>query len=89
MFFAPNNNWLYAYLRGTDMHLANGLPWLEIIVGSFAITQAIVTALTAAFSPAFVTTFYYDLRTRLDGPLDYHAPESSVPPDSTQEIFLQ
>ncbi|HET9136835.1 MAG TPA: hypothetical protein VFO76_09365 [Candidatus Kapabacteria bacterium] len=38
--------------------------------------------LTATFTPAFSTTFYYDMRTRVDGPLEYDTP--SEPTDTPQ-----
>lgn len=44
-----------------------------LVIGSFA-----TGLLTASFSPAFGTTFYYDLRTRRDGPLEYDAPSDST-----------
>ncbi len=48
----------------------------SVLVNTF-LESAIVSFLTASFLPAFLITFYYDLRTRLDGPLDYneHPPE--------------
>lgn len=49
---------------------------------SYMFVLIIPSALAASFFPSFLTSFYYDMRTRLDGPLDYYedSDELSAPP---------
>jgi hypothetical protein len=55
------------------------LGWIAIIP----------SLLLSSLYPAFFTTFYYDLRTRLDGPLDYYdrdEPNPTHPPVAPEEL---
>ncbi len=87
--FKPDYTAVQQYFQGTDLHIRTMVDWYFTLIGTLIITQLISTLLLSSVIPAYITTFYYDLRTRLEGPLDYHTPEPTVPPDSAPEIFLQ
>ena len=76
MLSAPNTDWLLSYLRGTNLSIAAFVEGIKSTIMTIVPWTIISMGITAAFMPAFVTSFYYDLRTRLEGPLDYDAPAS-------------
>ena len=67
------------YIIGTDPHISQILGLIKTIFVNVFFEAAIVSFLTASLLPVFVTTFYYDLRTRLDGPLDYNEKPTEMP----------
>ncbi len=73
------------YIVGADPHISQILALIKNIFVNIFFESAIVSFLTASLLPVFVTTFYYDLRTRLDGPLDYNEkpPEMTTPEPAT------
>ena len=73
------------YIIGTDPHISQILALMEKMFVNMFFESAIVSFLTASLLPVFITTFYYDLRTRVDGPLDYNEkpPEMPTPEPAT------
>lgn len=70
------------YIVGADPHISQILGLMKTVFVNTFFESVIVSFLTASLLPVFVTTFYYDLRTRLDGPLDYNEkPPEILSPD--------
>ncbi|MDP4231037.1 MAG: hypothetical protein Q8916_11615, partial [Bacteroidota bacterium] len=66
--------WLLEFGRG-NMSISQLLGNLKQTIRDLELVYIISSALTAIFFPAFLATFYYDLRTRKEGPLEYPEPE--------------
>ncbi|MBS1904675.1 MAG: hypothetical protein JSS75_13290 [Bacteroidetes bacterium] len=67
---------IHARAGSVQMLLQHVLSMLDTI----AWVGLIPNALVASLFPAVITTFYYDLRTRLDGPLEYHSDTTQLTP---------
>ena len=67
--------WITEFIRGnTNIPLL--FRGIKSDIVNLEIVYFISSALSVAFAPAFLTTFYYDLRTRKEGELEY--PETAL-----------
>lgn len=67
---SPNLTWLMEFIRG-NMDIPKLFSGVKSDIFYLQLISFISSALTIVFIPAFLTTFYYDLRTRKEGELDY------------------
>lgn len=78
--------WITEFIRGnTNIPLL--FRGIKGDIVNLEIIYFISSALTISFVPAFLTTFYYDLRTRREGELEY--PENIVLPIENTENPIQ
>lgn len=85
--FSGNMDWLINYIRGNSINIANMFRDIRSSMINWEIVTIISALLTASFGSAFITTFYYDLRTRKDGVLEYEeqsSNEEAAPPPEPQ-----
>ncbi len=67
---SPDLKWFIEFLRGnTNVSLL--FAGLKSDLFHLELVFLLSSLLTVGFLPSFLTTFYYDLRTRNDGPLEY------------------
>lgn len=76
---APDLRWLLEFIRGGNFNIVKTFSSIRSAFYSFEALTLISALLTASLSPAYITTFYYDLRTRREGELEYHADEPHTP----------
>lgn len=67
--------WITEFIRG-NTNISFLFRGIKGDILSIELVYFISSALTIAFVPAFLTTFYYDLRTRKEGELEY--PDNAV-----------
>ncbi|MEI8134930.1 MAG: hypothetical protein WCH46_07605 [bacterium] len=73
---ADNFNWIVDYLND-KLSLTNALAILDSTILKYLIFGLISGSIFASLWDVFTTTFYYDLRTRKEGSLDY-PPEETI-----------
>jgi hypothetical protein len=64
-------DWLVDFIRGNNQNMTVLFNGIRSDIRSLEISSIVVSLIVASFGPAFLTTFYYDLRTRNDGVLEY------------------
>jgi hypothetical protein len=72
LIFSFNTPLLIEYIRSGNTNIRALFGELHSNIFKWELITVVSTLIFASFSPAFITTFYYDLRTRLDGSLEYH-----------------
>ena len=88
--FSPGTDWLIKYIRGNEVNVAKAFQEFRSMVYKWEVLILFSSLISVSFTPAFLTTFYYDLRTRIDGPLEYHDEsenEGKQPPSASEETF--
>jgi membrane-anchored glycerophosphoryl diester phosphodiesterase (GDPDase) len=73
---SSSTNVVFNFLRGTEVSAAHIFNSLNALILELVLVMLLTTAIFSSLSPSFLTVFYYDLRTRKDGPLMYHEDES-------------
>ena len=73
--FTPKTDWLITFFRGKPIDIPKTVDDIKSSIYGWEFISVISGLLTASFSTSFITTFYYDLRTRREGVLEY----SSLP----------
>jgi hypothetical protein len=76
----PNLDWLLEFIRGKSFDVPKTFHSIRSAIYAFEAITVISALLTASFTPAFLTTIYYDLRTRKDGPLEYDSEDGTENP---------
>jgi hypothetical protein len=76
--FSPGIDWLVQYVRGDMINITKVFHDFRMMIYGWEGLLLFSSLVSASFMPAFLTTFYYDLRTRKDGPLEYHSDSESV-----------
>lgn len=75
---SSSTNVIFNFLRGADVNAGHIFTSLRGLARELAFGMLFTTALFASLSPSFMTVFYYDLRTRKDGPLAYEEEAPAV-----------
>ena len=80
LIFSGELNEVMAFILGKTSDVIALFTHLNHFIANYIISSLITSALFASLTPSFLTVFYYDLRTRKDGPLDYSEDEVVVNP---------
>ncbi|HYM21107.1 MAG TPA: hypothetical protein VEW28_08910 [Candidatus Kapabacteria bacterium] len=87
--FKVDTHPIQTYISGENTSLVAIVDFFRYMVVNLFALSLVSGLLTASFSPAFMTAFYYDLRTRLDGPIDYYesgGTHPTSPPPSPEPL---
>jgi len=69
---SADTDWITDFIRG-NVNIPHFFAGIKNACGALILSGLLSSAITVSFFPAFLTTFYYDLRTRNDGALEYPA----------------
>ena len=70
LILSADTDWITDFIRG-NVNIPRFFAGIKNACGALILSGLLSSAITVSFFPAFLTTFYYDLRTRNDGALEY------------------
>ncbi len=71
LIFSAGSNNILDFMTGRSNDVANIFTSFHAYLSNYISETILTSAIFASLTPAFLTVFYYDLRTRKDGPLEY------------------